>query len=306
MAALYLSQQQESCYIPSYYAVDNKFLVFSLVFPAPKGAYLMLVNGIRPHRTARTISRKVPQTDIVRQQHPFPPHRVGRSSTARRSGRNSPTAWGAPRLLPHARRKPGRSRRRKEPKEDTGAGAGTATAAHQAAGATGTAAERGGSQGDAGARRQARTAHPRRAARSQTRAHAPTPAQLPPGLARPRFSGGARTGARRNATARPHTHQATLKQQPPRGQRRGGTSATIRIKGRRGSARKCARCLRRPRRIPFKSRAQGAQCARARDNRARTPPPGAERTRQAAHTAPPLELLQQHRNAPKKPPLSPQ
>ena len=67
---------------------------------------------------------------IFRQQHSFPPHRVGRSSTARRSGRNSPTAWGALRPLPHARRKPGRSRRRKEPKEDTGGGEDAASCAH--------------------------------------------------------------------------------------------------------------------------------------------------------------------------------
>lgn len=111
-----------------------------------------------------------------------------------------------------------------------GAAAGTAGAAHPAAGAAGGPAKCGGIKGDRDARRQARAAHPRRATRSQTRAARPTPALLR-GLPRPRPPGAPRTDRRRPETARPHTHQATPQHRPPRGQRRGGASRAIRIKG---------------------------------------------------------------------------
>ena len=89
-----------------------------------------------------------------------------------------------------------------------GAAAETDGAAHPAAGPTGGPAKCGGIKGDRDARRQARAAHPRRAAHSQTRAARPTPALLW-GLAGPRPPGGPRTDRRRPETARPHTHQAT-------------------------------------------------------------------------------------------------
>ena len=111
-----------------------------------------------------------------------------------------------------------------------GAAAETDGAAHPAAGPTGGPAKCGGIKGDRDARRQARAAHPRRAAHSQARAARPTPALLW-GLAGPRPPGGPRTDRRRPETARPHTHQATPQHRPPRGQRRGGASRAIRIKG---------------------------------------------------------------------------
>lgn len=110
-----------------------------------------------------------------------------------------------------------------------GAAAETDGAAHPAAGPTGGPAKCGGIKGDRDARRQARAAHPRRAAHSQTRAARPTPALLW-GLAGPRPPGGPRTDRRRPETARPHTHQATPQHRPPRGQRRGGASRAIRIR----------------------------------------------------------------------------
>ncbi len=131
-----------------------------------------------------------------------------------------------------------------------GAAAETDGAAHPAAGPTGGPAKCGGIKGDRDARRQARAAHPRRAAHSQTRAARPTPALLW-GLAGPRPPGGPRTDRRRPETARPHTHQATPQHRPPRGQRRGGASRAIRIRG--GAVRPPAG-LRRLGRIPFKSR----------------------------------------------------
>ena len=111
-----------------------------------------------------------------------------------------------------------------------GATAETDGAAHPAAGPTGGPAKCGGIKGDRDARRQARAAHPRRAAHSQTRASRPTPALLW-GPAGPRPPGAPRTDRRRPETARPHTHQATPQHRPPRGQRRGGASRAIRIKG---------------------------------------------------------------------------
>ena len=89
-----------------------------------------------------------------------------------------------------------------------GAAAETDGAAHPAAGPTGGPAKCSGIKGDRDARRQARAAHPRRAAHSQARAARPTPALLW-GLAGPRPPGGPRTDRRRPETARPHTHQAT-------------------------------------------------------------------------------------------------
>ena len=214
----------------------------------------------------------------------LPPHRVGRSFPAARRQRNTPHA--AAGGIPRARRRvphlpPGRFA---SPCPGGGENRGEAADGkhHAAPRRGGRDGRRGPSFGGPGwgprqlgrekgrgdAHRQARAAHPRRAAHSQPRAAPSTPVRWR-GLPGPRFSGGPRTGRHRPGTARPHTHQATptphATTRPTPGRDKPHDSHKGRGSLAQSASAVCA-SLTRPGRIPFKSRPP------CRDKRPRTGP----------------------------------